>query len=694
MRSSSSRRSGPSDERGDRRPRAPRRRAPLRSADVGQARAGAARVERRAPSSSSRTSPARCGAQPRHAAELHGVRDLVERHPAQQLVGLGLERAGGVAEVGRDEQQPRGRGRDRAAGTRTGRARGRRGSRRSRRPRRRAARRRAGADDAAERAEPAAQAVGDRVEHALQRRRGWPPTHASRPTASAAGSGASGVEPGVGGDEPRALRGGAVEGLERRRIAGGLQARDAAGDLRGERPVDHPPMVAGSRINGGPERARASPSRRARGDDGRVRLEVQRRAERRPRSAVKATSPPRLAHDQLRGGGVDRAAAPQRDHRRRARARRPGTARRRSCRSRAAGGVARRSASARLARSSAGRRTRSRRARACPSRVRRSPAAGRARTPSRNAPSAAHGATHSSLGPEVEDVAEDDVGHRRPVGDRDRQRVVGQAALGVHRAVDRVDDHERRRRRRSRPSPRSSETRVKRAPLVVQALELGEDGVLGRGVDHRASGRRPRRACRSRRTRSAVVGCSREDGAQRRRAGRRQAPSQSAWSDGHRGRILGGADVLAAAQREAVDARAAVPCSSSAARAPARRRVLVERFAWLVERRARRPRRSSCSRLRPPPTTARADRGRGWAAPLRGARGHHRSRRSARGCCTTRRSRPASTRSPRPSPRPTGWRCCSSASTSCRCAATTCAATRARCSARSSAASTGSRTSS
>ena len=59
--------------------------------------------------SSSWTRPARCGAQPRHAAELQRVRRLVQRDPAQQLVGVGLELIARVGEVGRDEQQPRGR---------------------------------------------------------------------------------------------------------------------------------------------------------------------------------------------------------------------------------------------------------------------------------------------------------------------------------------------------------------------------------------------------------------------------------------------------------------------------------------------------------------------------------------------------------------------------------------------------------
>ncbi len=79
---------------------------------------------------------------------------------------------------------------------------------------------------------------------------------------------------------------------------------------------------------------------------------------------------------------------------------------------------------------------------------------------------------------------------------------------------------------------------------------------------------------------------------------------------------------------------------------------------------------------------------------LRGADRHHRPRLLRARCCTTRRWRPGSTRSPRRSRPPTASRCCSSASTSCRSPRTTSAATRARCSARSSAASTASRTSS
>ena len=77
-----------------------------------------------------------------------------------------------------------------------------------------------------------------------------------------------------------------------------------------------------------------------------------------------------------------------------------------------------------------------------PSGPRRSPGSVESRRPSSQAPCAA--ARDPLLArAEVVDVAEEDVGHRGAVGDRDRDRVVRQAALGVERAVDRVDDDER-----------------------------------------------------------------------------------------------------------------------------------------------------------------------------------------------------------------------------------------------------------
>src|SRR3712207_8587826 len=43
--------------------------------------------------------------QPRHGAELERVGRLVQRHPAQQLVRLGVERVRGVPEVGRRSEE-------------------------------------------------------------------------------------------------------------------------------------------------------------------------------------------------------------------------------------------------------------------------------------------------------------------------------------------------------------------------------------------------------------------------------------------------------------------------------------------------------------------------------------------------------------------------------------------------------------
>ena len=57
------------------------------------------------------------------------------------------------------------------------------------------------------------------------------------------------------------------------------------------------------------------------------------------------------------------------------------------------------------------------------------------------------GAAAAARGPllaraEVEDVAEHHVAHRAALGHRDRERVMRQAALGVPRAVERIDDDE------------------------------------------------------------------------------------------------------------------------------------------------------------------------------------------------------------------------------------------------------------
>ena len=108
--------------------------------------------------------------------------------------------------------------------------------------------------------------------------------------------------------------------------------------------------------------------------------------------------------------------------------------------------------------------------------------------PSSRAPSP-RSATNSSAGAEVPDVAEVDVGHRGPGGDRDAERERGDRAAGVERAVDRVDHHPWRPSRRRRTRPRRAPRRSRRssAPAVVQRLELGEDDVLRLAVDHQAA---------------------------------------------------------------------------------------------------------------------------------------------------------------------------------------------------------------
>ena len=96
-------------------------------------------------------------------------------------------------------------------------------------------------------------------------------------------------------------------------------------------------------------------------------------------------------------------------------------------------------------------------------------------SPFRNAPLAAHGRP-LLVRAEVVDVAEEDVVDRVAVGDRDREREVRDAALGVLRAVDRVDEH-----------------RV--AALAPDADLLGDDAdVVAVEVLQRRRSRPPRRA--------------------------------------------------------------------------------------------------------------------------------------------------------------------------------------------------------
>jgi len=85
-------------------------------------------------------------------------------------------------------------------------------------------------------------------------------------------------------------------------------------------------------------------------------------------------------------------------------------------------------------------------------------------------------------GPEVAHEAEEDVAHGGAVGDGDRERVVAEAALGVERAVDRVDDDGDRRIAVVDDPALLGEDREARA-LRVQGVHLREHGTLGGGVD-------------------------------------------------------------------------------------------------------------------------------------------------------------------------------------------------------------------
>ena len=98
---------------------------------------------------------------------------------------------------------------------------------------------------------------------------------------------------------------------------------------------------------------------------------------------------------------------------------------------------------------------------------------------------------------EVVHEPERDVGHRLPVGDRDRQGVMGDPALGVQRAVDRIDDHahvvvavvDLAALLGARPRTGSPPRGARRAGRARAARRRGRS---------RACGRRPGRACRSR----------------------------------------------------------------------------------------------------------------------------------------------------------------------------------------------------
>ena len=426
------------------RPRGPGRRGPCRSSRAGHA--GERRVEvdvERAGSSRSR--PARCVAQPRHAGELDRVGDLVQRDPAQELVAVGAERA-----------SPPGRG----SARRTAAARGasasssassywpstrRPGSRRARRPRRRAPRRPRRRARPAARA-PSARLRGSRLDHAADRgagsRRSTPGGRPPRRPAARARR----REPGVGDDERLGLVRRATSAWNGAGSPAGCEPRRRPRRPWRRGPVDHPPRMAGRPRRLLSARGTRASSRQPLGACARDhRGDARQTSSGAPSGsahAVNATCPPpsrtiswpaatstaRVRHSvtipssragrDLAERDRDRADRAQRGGRRR-RARRP----RRAIQRGSADSIATISS--------------------LPPHAPLAAAPGSSGSPSSSAPPPRR-ATHSSPAPKSWTKPNTHVGHRRPVGDGDRERVVRQAALGVQRAVDRVDDHAHR----------------------------------------------------------------------------------------------------------------------------------------------------------------------------------------------------------------------------------------------------------
>ncbi len=85
-------------------------------------------------------------------------------------------------------------------------------------------------------------------------------------------------------------------------------------------------------------------------------------------------------------------------------------------------------------------------------------------------------------GAEVVDVGEDHVGHRRAVGHGERHGVVGDAALGVERPVDGVDDHAHRLVAVA-DLPALLRQCGEAVAVGFQLVELLEDKILGRVID-------------------------------------------------------------------------------------------------------------------------------------------------------------------------------------------------------------------
>ena len=434
-------------------------------------------------------------AQPRHAAELQRVRDLVQRDPAQELVGLRVERADGVAEVGRDEEQPRGRLRvehrelvlaEHAAGEE---ARDRAGLDRQHGA--------GGApDDAAQRAHALGRLGGGGVEH---------PAHRAQVRVDPGGAvdrlgdgqhARGGLQPRVGRDELLGLVGRAHERLERSRIPGGLQRRDALRHLRCELPVDHGSMVAGAlsdRLRG----ARA-PARRGRPADraattGETGSITDNGAPRGSAQAVNATAPPPSRT-------ISCAAATSTERQRRS-VTMPSSRPAATWQSETAIAPSARRRCAVAASASAASRTQAGSAGLDPEQLELAadaPLRG-ARIQPRAVQQGALAAPRDPLlvRPEVVHEAEHDVGHRVALRDGQREREMRQAALGVARPVERVDHDEHRIARVEAEVDAAALLADGREPGAVrmEPLQPPEHGRLGSGVDlERAVAALPARA--------------------------------------------------------------------------------------------------------------------------------------------------------------------------------------------------------
>ena len=84
----------------------------------------------------------------------------------------------------------------------------------------------------------------------------------------------------------------------------------------------------------------------------------------------------------------------------------------------------------------------------------------------------------------IEDVAEEDIRHRGPVGDGERDREEGDPPLGVHAAVDRVEHEAWRTSAEGALAELLGDQRELDAGCV-ELLQPRDRGPLGRGVDRR-----------------------------------------------------------------------------------------------------------------------------------------------------------------------------------------------------------------